>query len=107
MKPRYFWASLLPGLLWASGTLLLTLPSCFSAERPNVVFILTDDQGWFDVGFNGNPHIETPVLDQLARESVRFDYFYAAPVCTPTRAGLMTGRYYQRTGATDTFMGRD
>ncbi len=74
---------------------------------PNVVLIITDDQGWFDVGIHGNPHIETPVLDRLARQGVRFSRFYCSPVCTPTRAALMTGRHYQRTGAFDTYKGRD
>ena len=78
-----------------------------AAAKPNFVFILTDDQGWFELGANGNPHIETPNLDKLAAEGVRFTHFYASPVCTPTRAALMTGRHYQRTGAVDTFLGRD
>lgn len=77
------------------------------AAAPNVVLVMTDDQGWFDLGFNGNPHIATPNLDRLAAESVRFTRFYAEPVCTPTRAGLMTGRCYLRTGANDTYMGHD
>jgi len=76
-------------------------------SRPNVVLVITDDQGWFDVGVHGNPHIETPVMDRLAREGVRFSRFYCSPVCTPTRAALMTGRHYQRTGAIDTYKGRD
>jgi arylsulfatase/arylsulfatase A len=75
--------------------------------KPNVVFVLTDDQGWWDLGVHGNPVIETPNMDRIAAAGVRFTRFYAAPVCTPTRAGLMTGRCFQRTGAIDTFMGRD
>ena len=75
--------------------------------RPNVILVITDDQGWWDVGIHGNPHIETPVLDRIAREGVRFERFYGSPVCTPTRAALMTGRHYQRTGAIDTYRGRD
>jgi arylsulfatase A len=74
---------------------------------PNVLLILTDDQGWFDLGAHGNPYIETPNLDRLAAESVRFSHFHASPVCSPTRAALMTGRHYQRTGCIDTYMGRD
>ncbi len=76
-------------------------------RKPNVVLIMTDDQGWFDVGCHGNTALSTPVMDALAREGVELTRFYASPVCTPTRASLMTGRYYQRTGAIDTFMGRD
>lgn len=77
-----------------------------AAHRPNVLLIMTDDQGYGDLGFHGNAQIETPNLDRLARESVRLTRFYVSPVCTPTRASLMTGRYNFRTGAIDTFMGR-
>ena len=76
-------------------------------DRPNVVLIMTDDQGWWDVGANGNPDIETPVMDSIARDGVMFTRFYASPVCAPTRAALMTGRYYHRTGVFDTYCGRD
>jgi arylsulfatase A len=90
------------------GLAFALAPSGARAQAPpNVVLIMTDDQGWFDVGFNGNPHVKTPALDRLASEGVRFTRFYAEPVCTPTRAGLMTGRRFPRTGAIDTYMGRD
>jgi arylsulfatase A-like enzyme len=79
-----------------------------SAERPpNVILILTDDQGWYEIGVNGNTDIHTPAMDKLASEGVRFTQFYSSPVCAPTRASLMTGRHYQRTGAVDTYLGRD
>ena len=73
---------------------------------PNVILIMTDDQGWGDVGFHGNPHLKTPHLDALARESLELTRFYVCPVCSPTRASLMTGRYNYRTGAIDTYLGR-
>lgn len=73
--------------------------------RPNVVLIITDDQGYGDLGVTGNPHISTPVLDQFASESVRFNNFYVSPVCAPTRSSLMTGRYSLRTGVHDTYNG--
>lgn len=76
------------------------------AKQPNIILLLTDDQGYGDLGYTGNPDIKTPHIDAFARESVVFDYFYVSPVCTPTRASLMTGRYNQRTGAIDTWMGR-
>lgn len=76
------------------------------ADRPNVVLIMTDDQGHGDLGFHGNSKIRTPQLDDLAKQSVRFDYFYVSPVCSATRASLMTGRYNYRTGVVDTYMGR-
>ena len=79
----------------------------FAAEKSNILFILTDDQGWSDVGMRGNKDIDTPVMDRLAREGVNFERFYAAPVCAPTRAGLMTGRYCFRTGLYNTRFGGD
>ncbi len=74
---------------------------------PNIVLIVTDDQGWWDLGAHGNATITTPVMDRLSSEGVSFSRFYASPVCTPTRAALLTGRHHQRTGAVDTYMGRD
>ncbi|MDN3686254.1 arylsulfatase [Cyclobacterium jeungdonense] len=75
------------------------------AERPNVILIITDDQGYGDLGIHGNPHVQTPVLDKLGRESVRLTNFYVSPVCAPTRSSLMTGRYSLRTGVRDTYNG--
>src|SRR5690606_22227020 len=91
---------------------LLTLTFAISAstiaqefQHPNVVLIITDDQGYGDLGFTGNPHVKTPVLDNFARESIRFNQFYVSPVCAPTRASLMTGRFSLRTGVRDTYNG--
>ena len=67
-----------------------------TAERPNVVFILTDDVGYGDIGSYGARDIRTPNIDRLARQGVKLTDFYAAPTCTPTRAALITGRYQQR-----------
>ncbi|WP_198931723.1 sulfatase family protein [Labilibacter marinus] len=68
-------------------------------ERPNIILIMTDDQGWFDAGFNGNKMIQTPNLDALAQQGVIFDRFYSASsVCSPTRASVMTGRNPNRMG---------
>ena len=75
--------------------------------KPNIVLIVTDDQGWWDVGIHGNEEIETPHLDQLAAEGVELTRFYVQPVCAPTRAGLMTGRHYLRTGLYNTRFGGD
>lgn len=76
-------------------------------RRPNIVLIVSDDQGWWDLSHHGNPVIETPNLDRLARESVQFRRFYVSPVCAPTRASLMTGRHYLRTGVYNTRFGGD
>ena len=75
-------------------------------KRPNIILIMTDDQGWAQLGMRGDPDLETPNLDKLAAESVELERFYVTPVCAPTRAGLMTGRYHYRTGVTDTYLGR-
>ena len=74
-------------------------------SRPNVIIILTDDHGYAELGATGNPVIRTPNIDRLARQSVSLANYYVMPVCSPTRACLMTGRYFYRTGITDTWMG--
>src|SRR3954471_15569442 len=68
-------------------------------RRPNVVLIVTDDQGYGDLGASGNPLIRTPNLDAMAARSAILSAFYVSPVCTPTRASLMTGRWNYRTRA--------
>ena len=84
-----------------------TLFTATTAAAPNVLLIVTDDQGAWDLGSAGNPHIHTPNLDALAKSGVSFARYYAAPVCSPTRAGLMTGRYAFRTGLYNTRFGGD
>jgi arylsulfatase len=75
-------------------------------SRPNVVFVLTDDQGYGDLSCLGNPALCTPCIDRLYAESVRFTDFHVAPMCTPTRGELMTGRDALYNGATFVCMGR-
>jgi arylsulfatase A-like enzyme len=67
-------------------------------SKPNVLIILTDDQGYGDLGIHGNTSVKTPNLDRLGMESARLDRFYVSPLCAPTRASLLTGRYHLRTG---------
>ena len=74
-------------------------------KRPNVIIVMTDDQGYGDLGITGNPHVKTPKIDAFATESIRFNNFYVSPVCAPTRSSLMTGRYSLRTGIRDTYNG--
>lgn len=81
-------------------------PSFLSARQPNVVLILTDDQGWGDVGVNGNANLQTPNIDRLAREGATLTHFYVCQVCAPTRAELLTGRYYPRTGVSGVSEGK-
>lgn len=78
-----------------------------ASRKPNVVLIVTDDQGYGDLGSTGNPHLATPRLDRLASESVVFDRFFVSPVCAPTRASLLTGRYHLRTGTWGVTGGRE
>lgn len=75
-------------------------------KRPNVILIMTDDQGHGDLGFHGNPKIRTPNLDRLAKQGTRLTRFFVCPVCSPTRSSLMSGRYNYRTGVVDTYLGR-
>ncbi len=77
-----------------------------SARRPNVVIIVTDDQGFGELGVTGNPVVHTPNIDRLAAQSASLTAFHVMPVCSPTRACLMTGRYNYRTGVIDTYNGR-
>src|SRR6185437_8866907 len=87
---------------WLSGA----LAAQENQARPNVILVMTDDQGYGDLGAHGNPKIKTPNLDRFARQSVEFSQFYVCPVCSPTRSSLLTGRYNYRTGVVDTFVGR-
>jgi arylsulfatase A-like enzyme len=82
------------------------LDSAPAATKPNVILVMTDDQGYGDMSCHGNPTLKTPNIDRLHDESVRFTDFHVAPFCTPTRAALMTGRYPARTGAYRTSSGR-
>ncbi len=77
------------------------------SRQPNIILVMTDDQGYWDTGISGNPDIETPTIDRMAAEGVTFTRFYANMVCAPTRAGLMTGRHYLRTGLYNTRFGGD
>jgi arylsulfatase A-like enzyme len=97
----------------SSGTLSI-LPGCGSmgqanaaeGKPPNVVLVMTDDQGFGDLGCYGNPVIQTPNLDRLYTQSIRLTDFHVGPTCSPTRASLMTGHYCNRTGVWHTIMGR-
>lgn len=98
--------------LIGAGAAVAALPSCITASQPgskkqrkrppNIVFVLADDLGWAELGCYGNKFNETPNLDKLARQGMRFtDAYAAAPVCSPFRAALMTGQWPARVGITD------
>lgn len=70
-----------------------------AAPPPNIVLLMGDDHGWEETGYNGHPHVRTPVLDEIAATGLRFERFYAAhPTCSPTRASFLTGRHPNRSG---------
>lgn len=91
-------------------TLLLLFIPAFAAaaeqKQPNVLLIMTDDQGYGDIGFHGNTMIQTPNLDALAKQSIRLTNFHVDPTCAETRSALMTGKYSCRVGVWHTIMGR-
>lgn len=87
-------------------TLFLVGTAVCSAERPNIVLVMTDDQGYGDFGATGNKLIKTPHIDEMAKRSASWEEFYVSPVCSPTRASLLTGRYNHRTKCIDTWFGR-
>ncbi len=85
---------------------LVAFPLSSAAEKPNVIIVITDDQGYGDLGFTGNQIIKTPTLDKLRTQSTLLNNFHVDPTCAPTRAALMTGRYSNRVGVWHTVQGR-
>jgi arylsulfatase len=82
-------------------------PAPPEARRPNIVFVLADDQGYGDLSCHGNPVLKTPNLDRLHDEAVRFTDFHVSPTCSPTRSALMTGRHEFKNGVTHTILERE
>src|ERR1043165_8105851 len=87
--------------------LFIAAVSISAAERPNIILVMTDDQGYGDLGCTGNPVLKTPHIDSFANESVRFSNFHVSPTCAPTRWALMTGRHEFYSGVTHTIMERE
>ncbi|MBR9759635.1 arylsulfatase [bacterium] len=88
-------------------TLLLTLSTSLAfSQKPNIVIVITDDQGYGDLGCHGNPVIKTPHIDKLHDESTVLTDYHVAPTCSPTRAALLTGHWTNRTGVWHTIQGR-
>jgi len=101
-------------VLWFLVYLVMVMITSCSGEkaslsgyRPNIVLIMADDLGFSDLGVHGNTLVETPRLDRLASESVQFSQFYVTPVCATTRASLLTGRHFLRTGVSHVHGGKD
>ncbi len=108
MKKRFYIPGFIYGLMMA-----LVIISCKTSNQtgsegdrhPNVIIILSDDQGWGDLSMNGNVNLSTPHIDQLSANGASFDRFYVCAVCSPTRAELLTGRYHPRGGVYSTSAG--
>ncbi len=86
-------------------TVFLLATTAFA--KPNIILVMTDDQGYGDLSFTGNPILKTPHLDSFAKQSVRFTNFHVSPTCAPTRTALMTGRHEFRSGVTHTILERE
>jgi arylsulfatase A-like enzyme len=93
-------------LIFLVPALIIGFSVSRAAEQPNIIIVMTDDQGYGDLSCHGNPDFKTPNLDQLYSESVRFTDFHVDPTCAPTRAALITGRYSLSTGVWHTIAGR-
>jgi arylsulfatase A-like enzyme len=91
-------------ILLASLLFALTIPA---ADKPNVLIFLADDMGWGDISANGNPNHATPSIDSIAKDGVKLDRFYVCPVCSPTRAEFLTGRYHPRGGVKGVSTGQE
>lgn len=97
MKRKWIGSSTLRLLI---ATLVLTVSSSYADERPNIVIMMTDDQGYGDIGSHNNPHLKTPNIENIAAQGLEMTHLITYPNCSATRAGLMTGRYPYRTGVT-------
>jgi arylsulfatase A-like enzyme len=105
MKSRMLW-----NFMCRSVAVLIATTAAFSAAgaaRPNIIVVMTDDQGYGDLSFTGNPVLKTPHIDAFAKESVRFTDFHVSPTCAPTRAAMMTGRHEFKNGVTHTIYERE
>lgn len=89
-----------------SLSLVIFFSAVSAADKPNVVIVITDDQGYGDLSCHGNPVLKTPHIDELASEAVRLDDYHVAPTCSPTRCAFLTGHWTNRTGVWHTIMGR-
>ncbi|MBT5708382.1 MAG: arylsulfatase [Verrucomicrobia bacterium] len=102
---KFFLLSALRFILVIAFLSTTSLVTAKGTGRPNIIVILTDDQGWGDLSLNGNTNLQTPNIDSLAKDGASFDRFFACPVCSPTRAEFLTGRYHVRGGVYSTSAG--
>jgi arylsulfatase A-like enzyme len=103
--PRREWVIRIPGMKLCGLLILASMGVLLGKTPPNVVVFLSDDQGWGDLSFSGNKDLRTPYIDSLARDGVSFERFFVCPVCSPTRAEFLTGRYHPRSNVYSTSAG--
>lgn len=103
LTTRLTWGGIF-GWIWMFGSVSLGIAA---PPRPNIVLIITDDQGYGDLSCHGNPILQTPRLDRLAAESLRWTNFHVSPTCAPTRSALLTGRHEFKNGVTHTIYERE
>ena len=94
------------GLLFAAAAALASAQQP-GGGKPNIVVFLSDDQGWGDLSVHGNTNLATPNIDSLARDGALFEHFFVCPVCSPTRAEFLTGRYHARGGVRGVSTGQE
>lgn len=104
-KKSQYLALFFPTLIICTILNACNISDAKKTAKPNVVIILSDDQGWGDFSFTGNSNLETPNIDKLASDGAVFENYYVQPVCSPTRAELLTGRYHSRGGVYSTSAG--
>src|SRR5262245_51965742 len=104
---RFFALSRLLLIAVTSFQPLLVFAAPITGTRPNIIFILTDDQGFGDLSCHGHPILKTPNIDRLHHEGVRFTDFHVSPTCSPTRSALLTGRHEFKNGVTHTILERE
>ncbi len=103
-----WWAAVaLGGALCLAGASVALHGAGLAGSRPNLILVMTDDQGYGEIGAHGNPIIQTPNLDRMHGQSVRFTDFHVSPTCAPTRSALLTGRHEFRNGVSHTIMERE
>ena len=90
-----------------AGLCLIATSAVAADKQPNIIFIMTDDQGYGDLACHGHPFVKTPNLDKLHSQSARFTNYHVSPTCAPTRAGLMSGRNPFEVGVTHTILERE
>jgi len=106
-KPLLPMVGLCTGVLFLCGMQAVAEDGSLKGSKPNIILVMTDDQGYGDLGCHGHPYLKTPNLDQLHSQSTRFIDFHASPTCAPTRAALMSGRAAFKNGVTHTVLERD